>query len=192
MLQGHPGEDDVGNFVLQAKGAKVLTKPFLCSGGVGDGKQIAAALALGADGVNCGTRFCATKECNWPESFKQRMVKADERDTVLMFRRLHNTARVFRNGVSKEVEKIENEKGKEIAFSDVAHLVNGARGRKAEEEKDADGGIWSAGQVVGLIDSVPSCQELMDQMITEAEHTIYQRLNNLVKPRSAFTPKSRL
>jgi NAD(P)H-dependent flavin oxidoreductase YrpB (nitropropane dioxygenase family) len=109
-----------------------------------------------------------------------------------MFRRLHNTARVFRNGVSKEVEAIENDKGKDISFGDVAHLVNGARGRQAEKDQDADGGIWSAGQVVGLIDSIPSCQELMDQMITEAEETIYKRLNNLIKPRSAFTPKSKL
>jgi nitronate monooxygenase len=82
---GHPGEGDVGNYVLQAKGARVLTKPFVCSGGVGDGKQIAAALALGADGVNCGTRFCATRECQWPESFKQRMVQANEEDRVVMF-----------------------------------------------------------------------------------------------------------
>merc|ERR1719375_47549 len=86
---GHPGEDDIGNFVLQAKGAKVLKKPYVASGGVGDGIQLAAALALGADGVNLGTRFCATKECNWPESFKQRMLAADERCTVLMFRQLH-------------------------------------------------------------------------------------------------------
>merc|ERR1712232_379286 len=94
---GHPGEDDIGNFVLQAKGAKVLTKPYVCSGGVGDGIQLAAALALGADGVNCGTRFCATKECEWPESFKQKMLDSDERATVLMFRNLHNTARVMKN-----------------------------------------------------------------------------------------------
>ena len=83
---GHPGEDDVGNFVLQAKGAKVLTKPYICSGGVADGRQLAAALALGADGVNCGTRFCVTKEGNWPLSFKQRAVAAPETATVLMFR----------------------------------------------------------------------------------------------------------
>lgn len=83
---GHPGEDDVGNFVLQAVGAKKLRVPFICSGGVGTGSQLAAALALGADGVNLGTRICATKECNWPESFKQRIVQADERNTVLMFR----------------------------------------------------------------------------------------------------------
>jgi nitronate monooxygenase len=85
---GHPGEEDIGNFVLQAKGAKVLTRPYVCSGGVGDGKQIVAALALGADGVNCGTRFCATKECNWPDSFKERMIRASESDTGLGCNRL--------------------------------------------------------------------------------------------------------
>lgn len=144
---GHPGEGDIGNFVLQAKGARVLTTPFICSGGVGDGKQIAAALALGADGVNCGTRFCATKEGNWPSSFKQRMVEATEEDTVLMFRKLRNTTRVFANKVAKEVEKIESQKGEDLKFGDVAHLVAGARGRAAEKAQDPDGGIWSAGQV---------------------------------------------
>merc|ERR1712137_1133224 len=131
---GHPGEDDVGNFVLQAKGAKVLKKPYVCSGGVGDGIQLAAALALGADGVNCGTRFCVSKECPWPESFKQRVLGADERQTVLMFRRLHNTARVFRNETAAAVEQIEQEKGADLDFGDIAHLVAGQRGREAESK----------------------------------------------------------
>ena len=104
------------------------------------GKQLAAALALGADGVNCGTRFCATVECNWPESFKQKMIAADERSTVLMFRQLHNTARVFKNAVAAEVEEIEHAKGADLEFSDVAHLVMGVRGREAEAKGDADGG----------------------------------------------------
>jgi len=130
----------VGNFVLQAKGAKVLTKPYVCSGGVGDGRQLAAALALGADGVNCGTRFCATRECNWPDSFKRRMIEAKETDTVMMLRRLKNTCRVFRNGVASEVEQIESAKGADFQFGDVAHLVSGKRGREAEKNGDADGG----------------------------------------------------
>ena len=179
---GHPGEQDIGNFVLQAKGAKVLSRPYVCSGGVGDGKQIVAALALGADGVNCGTRFCATRECNWPDSFKEKMIQASETDTVLMLRRLHNTCRVFRNKVSVEVEEIESAKGEEFAFEDVAHLVSGMRGREAEQKGDADGGIWSAGQVVGLVDSIPTCQELMDDLMKEAEDTVYHRLTTLVKP----------
>jgi NAD(P)H-dependent flavin oxidoreductase YrpB (nitropropane dioxygenase family) len=184
---GHPGEEGVGNFVLQAKGAKALSKPYVCSGGVGDGKQLAAALALGADGVNCGTRFCATQECNWPESFKRRMLEASETDTVLLLRRLNNTCRVFRNQVATEVEKIESKKGADFEFQDVAHLMNGKRGRAAEKKGDADDGIWSAGQVVGLIDTIPTCQQLMDDMIKEAEDTISSRLVSLVVP-----PRSRL
>ena len=179
---GHPGEEDIGNFVLQAKGQLRLTKPFVCSGGVGNGNQIAAALALGADGVNCGTRFCATRECNWPESFKQRMVQASETDTVMMLRRLNNTCRVFRNDVAEEVEQIESEKGEEFDFSHVQHLVNGKRGRDAERKGDADGGIWSAGQVVGLIDDIPSVQELMDTMVKETEDAVCLRLASMVTP----------
>jgi len=181
---GHPGEEDIGNFVLQAKGAIALTRPYVCSGGVGTGTQLAAALALGADGINCGTRFCATKECNWPDSFKQRMVQASETDTVMMLRRLKNTCRVFRNKVAEEVEEIESEKGADFDFSDVAHLVNGKRGRAAEKEGDADAGIWSAGQVIGLIDSIPSCAEVIQEIVKEAEITIRSRLASLLVQRS--------
>ena len=181
---GHPGEEDIGNFVLQAKGAKVLTRPYVCSGGVGNGNQIAAALALGADGVNCGTRFCATKECNWPDSFKQRMVEASETDTVLMLRRLRNTCRVFRNDVAEEVEQIESEKGENFDFAAVAHLVNGKRGREAEGRGDADGGIWSAGQVVGLIEDIPTVQQLMDSLVKETEEAVCSRLATMVTPMS--------
>ena len=181
---GHPGEDDIGNFVLQAKGGNVLKTPFICSGGVGQGNQLAAALALGAEGVNLGTRICATKECNWPESFKQRMLAADERSTVLMLRRLHNTARVFKNEVSTQVQKIEADKGKDVQFKDVAELVMGKRGREAESKGDADGGIWSAGQVVGLINDIPTVQEVVHTMVAEAETTITQRLAGMIVPKS--------
>ena len=177
---GHPGEGDIGNFVLQARGAQVLTTPFICSGGVGDGKQIAAALALGADGVNCGTRFCATQECNWPASFKRRMIEATEEDTVLMFRNLKNTTRVFANKVAREVQRIESEKGEDLEFRDLAHLVAGARGRAAENAGDPDGGIWTAGQVIGLIDDLPSVAELMKRLMDECEDTIKGRLNKMI------------
>jgi NAD(P)H-dependent flavin oxidoreductase YrpB (nitropropane dioxygenase family) len=177
---GHPGEGDVGNFVLQAVGARVLTTPFICSGGVGDGKQIAAALALGADGVNCGTRFCATQECNWPATFKDRMVSGTEEDTVLMFRRLNNTTRVYANTVAKEVQHIESAKGDSFQFTDVANLVAGTRGRAAEKAGDPDGGIWTAGQVMGLIDDLPTVKELMKRLVDECEATIKGRLNNMV------------
>lgn len=177
---GHPGEGDVGNYVLQAKGARVLRTPFICSGGVGNGAQIAAALALGADGVNCGTRFCAVQECNWPTSFKQRMIDASEEDTVLMFRRLKNTTRVFANAVAKQVQQIESEKGKAFQFADVAPLVAGVRGRAAENAGDPDGGIWSAGQVVGLIEDLPTVAELMQRMMQECRETIQSRLNGML------------
>lgn len=183
---GHPGEGDIGNYVLQAKGARVLSVPYICSGGVGDGKQIAAALALGADGVNCGTRFCATQECIWPESFKERMLQANEEDTVLMFRQLKNTTRVFANKVAKEVEEIESQKGEALKFGDVAHLVAGKRGRAAEAAGDADGGIWTAGQVVGLIEDIPSVAELMQRLMDECETTIRLRLNKMLAPRSCL------
>jgi nitronate monooxygenase len=177
---GHPGEDDVGNFVLQAKGSQVLKVPYLCSGGVSEGNQLAASLALGADGVNLGTRICATQECNWPGSFKTAMLKADETTTVLMFRHLHNTARVFKNKVSAEVQRIEVEKGTKIAFQDVAALVTGTRGRDAEAKGDPDGGIWSAGQGVGLIQDIPTVQDLMNRMVDDAEAVIRKRLLSMV------------
>ena len=177
---GHPGEDDIGGIVLWAKAAKKLTKPWLASGGIGDGKQLAAALCLGAAGVNMGTRLAATKESNWPPSFKQALIDADERQTVLMFRQLHNTARVFKNKIAADVERIQNEKGKDLQFSDVAHLVAGDRGRKAEKSGDPDGGIWTAGQVVGLIDDAPSVKELIDRVVKEAEDTIRVRVGGML------------
>jgi len=177
---GHPGEGDIGNFVLQAVGSRTLKTPFICSGGVGDGKQIAAALALGADGVTCGTRFCATQEGNWPDSFKQYMLNANEHDTVLMFRQLKNTTRVFANKVAKDVQQIEAEKGLSLKFDDVAHLVAGVRGRAAERAGDPDGGIWTAGQVIGLIDDLPTVQDLVSRMMRECEATINGRLASMV------------
>jgi nitronate monooxygenase len=169
---GHPGEDDVGNFLLQAKGGQVLTTPYICSGGVGTGKQLVAALAMGAEGVNVGTALCVTQESNWPLSFKQRVVDADERSTVLMFRKLHNTARVFKNAVASEVHQIEEAKGNDIQFTDVMHLVMGKRGREAEARGDADGGIWSAGQVCGLINDIPTVQQFVDRMVADGEAAV--------------------
>lgn len=183
---GHPGEADIGNFVLQAKGARALKTPFVCSGGVGDGKQLAAALALGAEGVNLGTKLCVTQESNWPQSFKERVLTSSEEDTVLMFRQLHNTARVFGNKVAKEVQQIERTKGTDLKFQDVMHLVNGKRGRAAEVAGDPDGGIWSAGQVVGLITTIPTVAEFMTVFMDEAEQTVTARLQGMLskQPRS--------
>ena len=190
---GHPGEGDIGNYVLQARGAQALTKPYLCSGGVGTGIQLAAALALGADGVNLGTLICATQECNWPHSFKQRLLSSDENDTVLILRRLKNTSRVYKNKVASQVAQIESSKGDTFQIQDVAHLVSGKRGRQAEKDDDADGGIWTAGQAIGLIHRIPTCKELIDAMIAEAEACIRSRLNQMLVPASAATTmRSRL
>ena len=178
---GHVGEGDVGNFVLAAKAAKSLSTPYIMSGGVGTGMQLAAAIALGAQGVNIGTRFCCTQECNWPKSFKQAMVEAIESDSVLLFRNLHNTARVFGNRVAREAQTIEKEKGLQINFGDLAPLVAGSRGRDAEKRGDKDGGIWSAGQSVGLCDDVPTVQEFMDRFISEAVETIQKQQNVLTR-----------
>mmetsp|Transcript_6310 Transcript_6310/g.16099 ORF Transcript_6310/g.16099 Transcript_6310/m.16099 type:complete len:333 (+) Transcript_6310:130-1128(+) len=166
---GHPGEADVGGMVLFSRAAQEIKSIWIASGGIAVGRQLTACLALGASGVNMGTAFCATKECPWPESFKQKVVDSKETDTVLMFRQLHNTARVIRNKVSSEVEAIALEKGKDLDFSDVADLVKGDRGREAERNGDPDGGIWTAGQCIGLIHDIPTVQQFMDRFIGEAE-----------------------
>jgi len=176
---GHPGEDDVPNMVLLPASAQQLTIPFLASGGFGNGKGLAAALCLGADGINMGTRFMATKEAPVHENLKKAMVEATERDTALIFRTLHNTARVFKNAVAKEVVEIENRDG-QTDFKDIMHLVSGERGRAAMAKGEIDGGIWTAGQVIGLINDIPSCQELLDRIVGEAEDIIKVRLTSMI------------
>ena len=175
---GHPGEDDVPNLVLLPAAAQALKIPFLASGGFGNGKGLVAALALGADGINMGTRFMATKEAPVHANMKQAMVEATERDTTLIFRTMHNTARVFKNAVSTEVVSIE-QKGN-AKFEDIAHLVAGTRGRAAMAEGDIDGGIWTAGQVIGLINDIPSCKELLDGIVADAEAIIKNRFENMI------------
>ena len=120
-------------------------------------------------------------------SFKQRMLEAQETDTLLILRRLKNTCRVFGNAVAKEAHQIEADKGSDFLFEDVAHLVNGKRGRAAEARGDADGGIWTAGQVVGLIHELPTCQKVIDQMVQEAEDTIARRLASMLVRKSSAT-----
>ena len=175
---GHPGEDDVPGLVLIPAAADKVKIPMLASGGFGDGRGLVAALALGADGINMGTRFCVTKEAPIPEAFKQRMVENDERATDLIFRTLHNTARVMKNEVSQEVVAIESKGG--ATFEDVRELVAGARGRDALAHGDVNGGIWSAGMIQGLIHDIPSVKELVDRIIAEAEGLIKGRLSGLV------------
>ncbi len=175
---GHPGEDDIPGLVLIPAAANKVKIPMLASGGFGDARGLVAALALGADGINMGTRFCVTKEAPIPDSFKAQMVANDERQTDLIFRTLHNTARVMRNQVSQEVVAIERAGG--AKFEDVQHLVAGTRGRDALANGDTDGGIWSAGMVQGIIDDIPSCKDLIDRIISEAEDLIRGRLESMV------------
>lgn len=163
---GHPGEDDVGGLVLFAAAARQLSVPVIASGGIADGRGMAAAFALGAEGVNMGTRFCATREAPIHPNIKQALVDAGERDTNLIFRTLRNTGRVLKNAISDEVVAIERRPGG-CEFKDIHHLVAGARGRATLESGDVDGGLVWASQVVGLIDDVPSCAELIERMVAE-------------------------
>lgn len=167
---GHPGEDDVPGMVLIPLAARRLGIPVIASGGIADGRGMAAALVLGAEGVNMGTRFCATREAPIHHNIKEALVQASERDTNLIFRTLHNTARVLKNAVSDEVVTIERRGGAQ--FEDVKHLVAGVRGKAALNAGERDGGIISAGQCLGLIDDVPSCEELIQRMVAECREQL--------------------
>lgn len=175
---GHPGEDDIPGLILIPIAADKVKIPMIASGGFGDARGLVAALALGADGVNMGTRFCATKEAPIHENFKRAMVENDERATDLIFRTLHNTARVARNAISQQVVAIERAGG--AKFEDVADLVKGARGREGLESGDVDHGVWTAGMVQGLIHDVPTVRELVDRIVSEAEALIRGRLAGMV------------
>ncbi|ABE45731.1 NAD(P)H-dependent flavin oxidoreductase [Polaromonas sp. JS666] len=163
---GHPGEDDVGGLVLFAAAADQVKIPLVASGGIADGRGMAAALALGAEGINMGTRFCATQEAPIHEHIKQALIHAGERDTQLIFRTLNNTGRVLKNAISSEVVALERQPGG-CEFSDIHHLVAGARGRAALESGEVDGGLVWASQVVGLIHDIPTCAELMARMVAD-------------------------
>ena len=175
---GHPGEDDIPGLILIPAAADKVKIPMLASGGFGDGRGLAAALALGADGINMGTRFCVTQEAPIHEAFKRQMVENDERDTKLIFRTLHNTARVMKNKVSEEVVAIEQRGG--AKFEDIQHLVAGVRGKKAMAEGDTDDGIWSAGMIQGLIHDIPTVKELIDRIIADAEDIMRSRMASML------------
>lgn len=179
---GHPGEDDVPGLVLIPAAAAKLSIPILASGGIADARGLVAALALGADGANMGTRFMCTAESPVDQAVKEQIVANTELDTKLIFRTLHNTARVAANAISAEVVAKEAEG---VEFSDIQHLVAGARGRKVFEEGDLDAGIWTAGQCQGLIDDIPTVAELVDRMMSEAEEIITSRLAGMVEAREA-------
>lgn len=175
---GHPGEDDIPGLILIPAAADQVTIPMLASGGIGDGRGLAAALALGAEGVNMGTRFCATVEAPIHDNIKRFIVENDERGTNLIFRKFKNTGRVARNGVSDEVVRISAEPGS--AFADIQPLVSGARGRTALESGDIDAGLVWAGQVQGLIKDIPTCADLLARMVRDAEQIVRERLAGMI------------
>ncbi|NKY28023.1 nitronate monooxygenase [Nocardia gamkensis] len=174
---GHPGEDDVPGLVLIPAAARELTIPMIASGGIADARGLVAALALGADGVNMGTRFLCTQESSIDQKVKEKIVANSERDTQLIFRTMRNTARVADNEISRKVVEIEKSGG---TFDDVRDLVAGARGRRVFEEGDLDAGIWSVGLCQGLIHDIPTCADLIGRMVTEAEQLITARLAETV------------
>jgi NADH:quinone reductase (non-electrogenic) len=178
---GHPGEDDVPGLILIPAAADKVSIPMIASGGFGDGRGLVAALALGAEGINMGTRFMCTVESPIHRKIKEQIVANDERATDLIFRTLHNTARVARNAVSQEVLTVERKGGATI--DDVRHLVAGQRGRAVYEEGDPDFGIWSAGMVQGLIHDIPTCAELVSRIVAEAEAIIAARLDRMMSAR---------
>jgi NAD(P)H-dependent flavin oxidoreductase YrpB (nitropropane dioxygenase family) len=177
---GHPGEDDIPGLILIPAAADRLTIPFIASGGFADGRGLVAALALGADGINMGTRFLCTAEAPVAHQVKERLVAADERETDLIFRTLRNTARVARNAVSQEVLERERAGAK---FEDIRELVAGVRGRQVYEQGDTDLGIWSAGMAQGLVGDIPPVAELVERIVGEAATAIEQRLPSLLATR---------
>jgi nitronate monooxygenase len=171
---GHPGEDDIPGLVLIPAAADKVKIPMIASGGFGDGRGMVAALSLGADGINMGTRFCATVEAPIHPKVKQLLVDNDERGTHLIFRSFRNTARVGKSSVSDQV--VEILKAKDAKFEDVAHLVRGAQGRVLLETGDLDAGLVWAGQVQGLIHDIPTVGDLIQRIVREATEIISSRL----------------
>jgi NAD(P)H-dependent flavin oxidoreductase YrpB (nitropropane dioxygenase family) len=178
---GHPGEDDVPGLILIPAAADKIKIPMIASGGFGDARGLVAALALGAEGINMGTRFMATVESPIHENIKQQIVDNDERATELIFRTMHNTSRVAKNVISTQVVQMEREGAK---FEDVRDLVAGTRGRSVYEVGDNDAGIWSAGQIQGLIHDIPTCAELIHRIVREAEQIIHERLDRMAGMRA--------
>jgi NADH:quinone reductase (non-electrogenic) len=172
---GHPGEDDVPNFILLPRAAEELKIPFVASGGMADGRSLVAALALGAEGMNMGTRFIATKEAPVHENVKQALVAASELDTRLVMRPLRNTERVLTNVAVEKLLQKEKELGANIKFEDIIEEVAGVY-PKIMKTGDMDAGAWSCGMVAGLIHDIPTVKELVDRIMAEADAIIAQRL----------------
>ena len=176
---GHPGEDDIPNFILLPRAADELKIPFVASGGMADGRSLAAALSLGADGINMGTRFIATKEAPVHENVKQAIVAASELDTRLVMRPLRNTERVLRNAAVDRLIEKEKTLGASLKFEDIIGEVAGVY-PKIMQDGAMDAGVWSCGMVAGLIHDVPTCKELIDAIMAQAESIIRGRLAGLV------------
>ena len=177
---GHPGEDDVPNMILLPRAAEELTIPFVASGGMADARSLVAALALGAEGMNMGTRFIATVEAPVHENVKRALVAADELQTRLVMRGIRNTERVLTNRAVEELLRLEAEKGAALAIADIRHLVAGSENRKVLQEGQMDAAAWSCGMVAGLIHDIPTVKELVDRIMSEAEALIRVRLEGFL------------
>jgi NADH:quinone reductase (non-electrogenic) len=175
---GHPGEDDIPGLILIPAAADKVKIPMLASGGFGDGRGLAAALALGADGINMGTRFCATQEAKIHDNVKQQYIANDERGTYLIFRKFHNTARVGKSEVSEEVVRRLAEP--DAKFEHVRELVSGVAGKELLETGDLSRGVFWAGMVQGLIHDIPTCEELISRIVREAEDIVRGRLGGML------------
>ena len=175
---GHPGEDDIPNFILLPRAADELTIPFVASGGMADARSLVAALALGAEGINMGTRFIATEEAPVHEKVKQAIIAASELDTRLVMRPLRNTERVLNNAAVTRLLEKEKALGNELEFKDIIDEVAGVY-PKIMLDGDMDAGAWSCGMVAGLIDDAPSVKVLIDRIMSEADAIIAQRLSGL-------------
>jgi NADH:quinone reductase (non-electrogenic) len=176
---GHPGEDDIPNMILLPRAAEELKVPFVASGGMADGRSLVAALALGADGMNMGTRFIATKEAPVHPHVKEAIVAASELDTRLVMRPLRNTERVLKNAAVERLLEKERALGPSLKFEDIASEVAGVY-PAIMQQGTMEAGAWSCGMVAGLIRDVPSCQELIDRIMAEAEQIIRERLSRLL------------
>ena len=186
---GHPGEDDTPGLILIPVAADKLKIPMIASGGFGDGRGLVAALALGAEGINMGTRFMCTKESPIHQLIKEKIVANDERETELIFRTIRNTSRVAKNAISNKVVTMEKQGA---TFDQVRDLVAGVRGKMVYATGDADQGIWSAGQVQGLIHDIPTCAELVSRIVREAETIIRNRLKGMMSGATRGTADKRL
>ena len=176
---GHPGEDDVPNFILLPRAAEELDIPFVSSGGMADARSLVASLAMGAEGMNMGTRFIATQEAPVHENVKQALVAASELDTRLIMRPLRNTERVLNNAAVEKLLEKERALGPKLEFNDIAEELVGVYPR-VMQQGELDAGGWSCGMVAGLVHDIPTVKELIDRIMREADELIHQRLASLI------------